>query len=87
MESAVTAPVSGHIKRVLVHEGGLLYVFLGHIFERVPRRLDQSGRSCGRDCSLNVHVHGSVCAIEECRIHHVVSPFVRPTWAWWGVIE
>lgn len=24
MESAVTAPVSGHIKRVVVHEGGLL---------------------------------------------------------------
>ncbi len=26
MESAVTAPVSGHIKRVVVHEGGHLVI-------------------------------------------------------------
>lgn len=32
MESAVTAPVSGHIKRVLVHEGVVFCVFLGSCF-------------------------------------------------------
>ena len=32
MESAVTAPVSGHIKRVLVHEGALFCVLLGLCF-------------------------------------------------------
>ena len=74
MESAITAPVSGHIKRVLVHEGALFLCFARAVFECVSRRLDQPGRSCSRDCSLKAHVPKLVCTVEECRIHHVVLP-------------
>lgn len=58
MESAITAPVSGHVKRVLVQEGEL---------ERYPRwskdidcgecrRLHQPRRPYRRDCSLKIIV-------------------------------
>lgn len=58
MESAVTAPVSGHVKRVTVHEGmnGFFSVLptstftdAAHVFHR---RLDQPRRFGRGDCAL-----------------------------------
>ena len=56
MESAVTAPVSGHVKRVVVQEGErLLFSLLAvHVLTLVHRRLHQPGRSLRRDCALNI---------------------------------
>ena len=52
MESAVTAPVSGHIKRVVVQEG-MRYRYDSKLAsDCLPRRFDQPGRlDCG-DCAL-----------------------------------
>ena len=45
MESAVTAPVSGHIKRVVVQEGAfMLSICLRSAIQCLYRRLDQPGR-------------------------------------------
>ena len=72
MESAVTAPVSGHIKRVLIQEGVWFCIVLGLLFECVSRRLAQPGRSCGRDRSLKTHIPRPVCTVEERRIQPVL---------------
>lgn len=54
MESAVTAPVSGHVKRVVVHEGKSAYVNIEDIADHfhTPRRFHQPGRFDGGNCSL-----------------------------------
>lgn len=54
MESAVTAPVSGHIKRVVVQEGKRGVVLINHSLTVLLRRLHCPRRSHGRNCALRL---------------------------------
>ena len=59
MESAVTAPVSGHVKRVVVHEGQLssLIFKLRIDISFLLRRLYQPGRSRGGNRPLGTGMY------------------------------
>jgi hypothetical protein len=54
MESAVTAPVSGHVKRVVVHEGDTIANNIKDIANHAftLRGFDQPGRFDSGNCSL-----------------------------------
>jgi hypothetical protein len=57
MESAVTAPVSGHVKRVVVHEGrffSAMYIYPSQHLS--SRRLHQPRRSRRGDRSLTLRI-------------------------------